>query len=219
MQRFFDILFSSLALIVLSPLLVPVALLLLFTGEGEVFYIQKRIGRHGKPFGLFKFATMLKDSPRLGNGDITIKNDPRVLPAGRFLRKTKINELPQLINIFKGDMSIVGPRPMIPKTFEQYGEDGKFISQVRPGLTGVGSIIFRDEERFLATQSDPATFYFNVINPHKAKLELWYLENQSLRLYFMIIFLTAWVVLFPDSKLHDKWLKGIPQMPDQLARV
>ena len=146
MQRFFDILFSSIALIVLSPLLVPVAILLRLTGEGEIFYIQNRIGRNGQPFGLIKFATMLKNSPNIGNGDITVINDPRVLPAGRFLRKTKINELPQIINIFKGDMSIVGPRPMVPKTFERYGQEGKLISQVRPGLTGVGSIIFRDED-------------------------------------------------------------------------
>lgn len=219
MQRFFDVLFSSLALILLSPLLIPIALLLRFTGEGEIFYVQKRVGRYGKDFGLLKFATMLKDSPNIGNGDITIKNDPRVLPMGKFLRKTKVNELPQLINIFKGDMSIVGPRPLIPKTFEQYGEDGKLISQVRPGLTGVGSIIFRDEERFLASQSDPVSFYFEVISPHKAQLELWYLQNQSVWLYFAIIFMTAWVVLFPNSKLHDSLLAGIPTMPESLLKA
>lgn len=219
MIRFFDLLISALALIILFPLFLPIAVILRYSGEGEIFYIQRRVGRHGKLFGLFKFATMLKNSPSIGNGDITIRNDPRVLPVGNFLRKTKINELPQIFNIFIGDMSIVGPRPMIPKTFEHYGIEGKIISQVRPGLTGVGSIIFRDEERFLATQLDPNAFYFDLIVPYKVKLELWYLQNQSILIYFKIIILTAWVVLVPNSKLPDKWLKGIPQMPEKLKCI
>jgi len=107
MQRFFDIFFSSLALLILLPLLIPIAIILKFTGEGEVFYIQQRMGKGGSMFGLLKFATMLKDSPNIGTGTITVKNDPRVLPIGSFLRKTKINELPQLINILRGDMSII----------------------------------------------------------------------------------------------------------------
>ena len=104
MQRFLDILFSGVALLVLAPLLVPIMVILRFTGEGEVFYIQQRVGKDGEMFGLLKYATMLKDSPSLGTGTITVKDDPRVLPIGKFLRKTKINELPQLLNIIKGDI-------------------------------------------------------------------------------------------------------------------
>ena len=117
MERFFDIFFSGLALLVLSPLFIILILILRFSGEGEIFFLQERIGKDNKPFMLFKFATMLKNSPHIGTGTITVKNDPRVLPIGKFLRKSKINELPQLINIFKGDMSSIGPRPLTLKAF------------------------------------------------------------------------------------------------------
>src|SRR5690606_26719993 len=110
---FFDIVFSFLALLLLSPLLIPIILLLKFTGEGEVFYLQKRMGFRNKEFYIWKFATMLKNSPNMGSGDVTTRNDPRVTPMGKFLRMSKINELPQLINILKGDMSFVGPRPLM----------------------------------------------------------------------------------------------------------
>ena len=109
MERFFDILFSALALLVLSPLLLPIVLILKLSGEGEIFFLQERIGKGGQVFKLFKFATMLKDSPNIGTGTVTMKGDPRVLPVGKFLRKTKINELPQLLNIFFGDTSVIGP--------------------------------------------------------------------------------------------------------------
>ena len=137
MQRSLDILLSGLALLVLSPLLVPVAIALRLTGEGEVFFIQQRVGRGGQPFGLYKFATMLKDSPNIGTGELTVHNDPRVLPVGRFLRKSKINELPQLINVLIGDMSIAGPRPQTPRCFAAFPPAMQDrIKQVRPGLSG-----------------------------------------------------------------------------------
>ena len=170
MQRFFDIIFSSAALIVLSPLLVPIVIILKFTGEGEIFYVQQRVGKDGKMFGLLKFATMLKDSPNMGTGTITVKGDPRVLPFGRFLRKTKINELPQLINILKGDMSIIGPRPQDLRCFVVFPEkDQENIKKVRPGLSGIGSIIFRDEEGIMAREEikDKVYFYDHVISPTK----------------------------------------------------
>ena len=110
MKRTLDVVLSFLALVVLAPFLLPVVVILRFTGEGEVFYIQERAGRGGNSFGLYKFATMLKNSPNIGAGEITVREDPRVLPFGQFLRKTKLNELPQLWNIFIGDMSVVGPR-------------------------------------------------------------------------------------------------------------
>ena len=114
MQRIFDIIFATIALFLLSPLLIPIIIILRFTGEGEIFFIQKRIGMNKNNIKLFKFATMLKDSPNLGSGTVTLHNDPRILPFGSWLRKTKINELPQLINILIGDMSIIGPRPERP---------------------------------------------------------------------------------------------------------
>ena len=150
MERIFDIILSSLALLVCFPLMLPLAVILKSTGEGEIFFIQDRIGKKGKVFGLFKFATMLKDSPNIGTGTVTMKNDPRVLPVGKFLRKTKINELPQLLNILFGQMSIIGPRPLTIQTFSAYSVDTQnIIKQVRPGLSGVGSIIFRGEEEIM----------------------------------------------------------------------
>ena len=118
--RLFDIIISLLALICLLPLFLPILIVLLFSGEGYIFYCQSRVGKGGRIFSLLKFATMLKNSPSIGAGEITLKNDPRVLPFGKFLRKTKINEMPQILNILRGDLSIVGPRPMVPNTFQKY---------------------------------------------------------------------------------------------------
>ena len=160
MRRILDFTISFFAILILSPFIFPILIILRFTGEGEVFYIQNRIGKGGYEFGLLKFATMLKNSPEIGAGEITLKNDPRVLPLGRFLRKTKLNELPQLINILVGDISIVGPRPMVPSTFMKYSEEAQTqLSKIRPGLTGVGSIVFRDEEQYLNNKKDPRKFY------------------------------------------------------------
>jgi lipopolysaccharide/colanic/teichoic acid biosynthesis glycosyltransferase len=217
MQRLLDIFFSGIAIVILSPILAPIACVLRVTGEGEVVYKQARVGKAGISFGLLKFATMLKDSPSIGSGEITIKNDPRVLPLGKFLRKSKINELPQLWNIFIGDMSIVGPRPMVPNTYAKYPLDAqKVLNTVRPGLTGIGSIIFRDEERLLDGREDPIGFYIENITPYKSDLELWFVENNTLWLYIKIIFVTAWVVFFPSSTIVDKAFDGIPIAPDSL---
>lgn len=217
MQRFLDILFSGLALLLLAPLMLPIMLLLRLTGEGEVFYVQERVGLGQRPFGLLKFATMLKESPKIGAGEITVKNDPRILPVGRFLRRTKLNELPQLINILRGDMSLVGPRPMVPNTFAHYAGDARReLCTVRPGLTGVGSILFRDEERYLDGLEDPAAFYREVIIPYKTELERWYIRRRSVGLYLLLIFLTAWVVVFPRSELPERVLRGLPERPAPL---
>ena len=115
-----DILISSIALIVLMPIFIPIILILKFTGEGEIFYFQERVGLNNKTIKIYKFATMLKNSEQIGSGIYTAKNDPRILPFGNFLRKTKINELPQIINILVGEISLVGPRPLIRRTFELY---------------------------------------------------------------------------------------------------
>lgn len=217
MQRAFDIIISLLALIFLFPFLLPIMAILKLTGEREIFYVQQRAGHKGKQFGLLKFATMLKDSPNIGAGDITVKDDPRVLPFGKFLRKTKINELPQLWNVFIGDMSIVGPRPMVPKTYSKYPEFAqKKLDTIRPGLTGVGSIFFRDEEKYLAKKVQPMKFYNEEIIPYKSDLEIWYVDNNSIWLYIKVIFVTAWVIIFPSSKIPYRAFKGIPDSPDSL---
>ncbi|MBD3842092.1 MAG: sugar transferase [Campylobacterales bacterium] len=220
MQRFFDILFSGLALIVFSPFLIPIAIVLRFTGEGEIFYVQQRVGKNGKMFGLLKFATMLKNSPNMTMGTVTVKNDPRVLPFGRFLRKTKINELPQLLNIFLGDMSVIGPRPQTERCFLAFPQNSQdVIKQVKPGLSGIGSIVFRDEESILDNpEIDRLKFYDEVIAPYKGELEQWYVKHQNLYTYFMLIGLTVWIVLFPDSKVYKSIFKDLPVPPNELIK-
>ena len=220
MERFFDILFSSLALIFLFPFLMPIVLILRFTGEKEVFFLQERIGRGGKAFKLFKFATMIKDSPNIGTGTVTIKGDPRVLPVGKFLRKTKINELPQLVNIFMGDMSIIGPRPLTAQTFNSYLKSTQqIVKQVRPGLSGVGSIIFRSEEEIMYGTSASISFYENVIAPYKGSLEESFVANKGLYIYFLSIFMTIWVILIPNTKMVWKMFKKLPEPPLELKQL
>jgi len=218
MQRIFDIFCSLLALLVLSPFLIPVALVLRFTSEGEVFFIQSRIGRNQKKFGLYKFATMLKDSPNIGTGTVTVKGDPRVLPVGQFLRKTKLNELPQILNILLGDMSFVGPRPQTQRCFDAFPRQSQVeIAKVRPGLSGIGSIVFRGEENMMHASGEPEKFYDNVIMPYKGKLEEWYVVHQSLWNYLKCIFVTAWVVLFPSSSIVWTVFSGLPRPPIDLV--
>ena len=215
--RFFDILFSFLAIIFLLPLFAPIVIVLRFTGEREIFYRQERVGQFGRNFDLLKFATMLKDSPTIGAGEITLKNDPRVLPFGRFLRKTKINELPQLFSVLLGQISVVGPRPMVPNTFLKYSLKAQSeLKKIKPGLTGIGSIIFRDEEKFLEGKADPRKFYDEHIIPYKNDLELWYIKNESITTYFKIIFVTAWVIMFSRSKIYEKLFSQLPKLPTSL---
>lgn len=220
MQRVLDVALSGLALLVLAPLLVPIAIALRLTGEGEVFYVQQRVGRGGRRFGLYKFATMLKDSPNLGTGTVTVKDDPRVLPLGRFLRRTKLNELPQLLNIFKGDMSIVGPRPQTRRCFDAFPERSQAeIVKVRPGLSGVGSIVFRDEEELMHVSADPERFYDDVIMPYKGLLEEWYVANRGLWTYLRCIAVTVWVVLVPGSGAVWRAFRGLPEPPVELLEA
>jgi len=219
MDRFFDILFSSIALLFLSPLLVPIVITLRLTGEGEVFFLQERIGKGGEKFNLLKFATMLKDSPNIGTGTVTMRDDPRVLPVGAFLRKTKINELPQLLNIFFGDMSVVGPRPLTSSQFRFYSANiQKTIKGVRPGLSGVGSIVFRGEENLLHGIAASVEFYGEVIAPYKGALEEWFVSNKSLRIYFILIFITVWAVINPKSPLIWRIFRDLPEPPDVLRK-
>ena len=220
MERFFDIIFSITAIIILSPLLLPIIIILRLTGEGEIFFLQERIGINGKSFKLYKFATMLKDSPNIGTRTVTIKGDPRVLPVGKFLRKTKINELPQLLNILFGHMSVVGPRPLTHETFTSYNETIQdLVKQVRPGLSGIGSIIFRDEEEIMSGETASIDFYNNVIAPYKGSVEKWFIANKGIYLYFLIIIVTVWVVLYPRTKILWKIFRDLPEPPDNLKEL
>lgn len=215
-KRFFDIVLSGLAILVLSPLLVPVMIILKCTGEHDIFYGQDRIGYKNRHFKILKFATMLRNSPNMAGGLHTTKDDPRVLPFGRFLRKTKINELPQIFNIFLGDMSIVGPRPLVDKTFAPYSDEVKAkIYSVKPGLTGIGSVVFRDEESLLTECAKKGMnldeAYAKVVSPYKGALEMWYLDHIGLWTDAKLIFLTAWVILFPKSELVFKMFPDLPR--------
>ncbi len=218
MTRIFDIILSGLALIVLSPLLLPIMIVLRLTGEHKVFYLQERVGENGEMFGIWKFATMLENSPNMKNAYITIYGDPRVLPFGRFLRKSKINELPQLVNILKGDISVVGPRPQVKAHLDLYPKDKlDDILSIKPGLTGIASLFFRDEETMISNSGmEPKEFYKEFITPYKAELELWYKENQNLYTYFMLIALTAWSIFFSESKLYKKIFFDLPVAPKEL---
>lgn len=215
MPRIIDVLLSLLALLVLLPLFIPIVVILLLTGERKVFYLQTRVGYKNKDFKIIKFATMLSNSANMGSGSLTLKNDPRVLPFGSFLRKTKINELPQILNIIIGDLSIVGPRPQMQVDFEKYSDDvqGK-IYNVRPGLTGIGSIVFRDEETLIsvaAENENPHDFYKRVIAPYKGELEIWYHSHRSIFIDFQLIFMTVWAIVAPETRLYEKWFKDLPK--------
>ena len=213
LKRLLDITVSFVTLIFLLPLFIMIIIALKLTAEGEVFYFQERIGLNNSRFQIWKFATMLKNSMNVGTGSITLQNDFRVTPIGKFLRKTKINELPQIINILKGDISLVGPRPLVTKTFSAYSSEvQEQIYKVKPGLTGIGSIIFRDEESIISAvkDEDPHEFYKRVIAPYKGELEMWYQDHRSFFLDLQLIFMTAWVILFPKSRLYEKWFKDLP---------
>ncbi len=210
LKRVFDICLAGIALILLSPLIIPSIIILAFTGEREVFYFQQRVGFKNKLFNIWKFATMLKNSPNIGTGEITLRNDPRVTSFGKFLRITKINELPQIFNVLRGEMSIVGPRPLMPVSVALYPNDIKEkIYNAKPGITGIGSLIFRDEEKIVSDAADPKAMYARIY-PYKGELEMWYQQKASLYTDFMIVFLTAWTIVFSKSILVNKIFKDLP---------
>jgi lipopolysaccharide/colanic/teichoic acid biosynthesis glycosyltransferase len=219
-MRFIDFFFSLFLLIVLAPLLIlPIFFLFKIKGLKNFFFSQERVGKNFHFFKIYKISTMNSDSEL--SGTITVKDDSRVLPFGNFLRRSKINELPQLINILKGEMSFVGPRPLTKEVFNLYSEENqKIISTVEPGLTGIGSIFFSDEENLLSQQffSEQIRFYKDIIVPYKASLEIWYVNNKSLYLNVKIMFVT-FLLLFPNSKkLLSFFFKELPQEPKLLKR-
>ncbi len=191
-KRAFDIVCSLLGLIVLSPLLLVVSLLVALTSPGGVFFRQERIGKGGKPFRIFKFRSMRKDNAGL---KITTGNDSRITPVGRFLRKSKIDELPQLINVLVGDMSFVGPRPEVADYVDLYTPYQRQVLLVRPGITGLASIRFRNENDLLTASADPNRTYIEEIMPRKIDLDLEYIPHASVLYDIRLIFQTFAVVI------------------------
>lgn len=215
-KRLFDVVLALGIVLLIAPLMVPIMIGLKLTGEGYIFYLQDRVGYKNRNFKIFKFATMLLNSPNMKGGIFTARNDPRLTPMGGFLRKTKINELPQLINILRGEMSFVGPRPVMPQSFAEYPQHVQnVIYNVQPGITGVGSIVFRDEEEIINTAKergeDVAELYGTQIYGYKGELEAWYQGKHSFLLDMTILFCTGWVILFPKSKLLFKLYPDIPR--------
>lgn len=189
MIRLFDILFSLLGLLLLSPLFVILCLAICLESKGGAFYIQERIGLNGKPFGLYKFRSM-----RIGSdseGLLTIgERDNRITRIGYFMRKTKMDELPQLLNVLKGDMSLVGPRPEVRKYTDLYTEEQRRVLSVRPGITDYASIEYVHENELLSQAEDPERMYIEKVMPDKIKLNMKYLDHYTVGEYFKIIFLT-----------------------------
>ncbi|MBV2246196.1 MAG: sugar transferase [Lentimicrobium sp.] len=218
-KRFGDLLASLVGMTLFLPFFIPLAIALKLTGEGYVFYLQERIGFRNQPFKIWKFATMLKASPSLGTGSITVKNDWRLTPLGKYLRGSKVNEIPQLINIFIGNMSVVGPRPLMKVDFMKFSPEvqARFY-ECKPGLTGIASLIFRDEEKYYHDiQIDPHEFDRLYIAPYKGKLEAWYALNCSFKTDFLIILLTAAAVFSSDQKMAFRVFKNLPPLPETIA--
>lgn len=189
MKRFFDIFFSAWGLLVLAPVFLILCLIIKAEGKGSCFYVQERIGKDGKPFGLYKFRTMRAGAE--SEGLLTVgEHDTRITRIGYFLRKFKIDELPQLLNVLKGDMSLVGPRPEVRKYVELYTEAQRKVLCVRPGITDYASIEYVNENELLSQAEDPNRVYIEEIMPDKIKLNMKYLEHYTLKEYFKIIFLT-----------------------------
>lgn len=189
MIRFFDILFSSLGVVVLSPLFLVLAVWIKLDSKGPVFYKQSRVGKNDEDFRLYKFRTMVVNADK--KGLITVGGrDPRVTRAGYFLRKYKLDELPQLVNVLRGNMSLVGPRPEVRKYVEMYTPEQRKVLSVKPGLTDYASIHYIDENRVLAKSDDPERTYIDIIIPEKISYNMKYIENRSVKEYFKIIFMT-----------------------------
>lgn len=188
-KRIFDFLASLLGIIILSPILLIVAIAIKIDSKGKILFLQKRIGKNGIPFYIYKFRTMVSDAEKLGK-QITVGKDNRITKVGAFLRKYKIDELPQLFNVLKGDMSLVGPRPEVPKYVDLYTESERRVLEVRPGITDLASLRYKDENDILGKVDNPEEYYINVIMKDKLKLNLEYIEKSNLIFDISLIFKT-----------------------------
>ncbi len=200
MKRAFDFVVSMLGLIVLGPVLAAVATAIKVESRGPVFYRGLRAGRHGKPFRIFKFRTMVMNAEALGSAS-TPEDDRRITRVGHFLRKLKLDEVPQLLNVLRGEMSLVGPRPQVPWAVEQYTPEERTILGVRPGITDPASVRFRNESELLRGSMDPDKDYFEKIHPEKMRLSLEYVRKQSFLLDCKILLQTMLVVVVPGQSI------------------
>lgn len=178
-KRVCDFILSLIGIIVLSPIFIIVSIAIKLDSKGKILFLQKRVGRYGKEFNIYKFRTMVSDAERLGK-QITVGNDNRITKVGAFLRKYKIDELPQLFNVLKGDMSLVGPRPEVPKYVKLYSDEQKKVLNVRPGITDMASLRYKDENEILGKVDNPEEYYINVIMKDKLKLNLEYIEKSNI---------------------------------------
>ena len=188
-KRIFDFICSTLGLIVLSPILIAIAIKIKMGSDGPVFFKQIRVGEKNKEFEILKFRTMVVDAEKLGR-QITVGNDSRITKVGGFLRKYKLDELPQLINVFKGDMSLVGPRPEVPRYVKLYNEEQRKVLEVKPGITDLASIRYSDENDLLGEAENPDDLYINTIMPDKLALNLQYINNNNVIFDIYIILKT-----------------------------
>ena len=188
-KRIFDIICSSLGLIVLSPMLIIVTILIKKGSDGPVFFKQIRVGENEKEFLILKFRTMVVDAEKLGK-QITIGNDSRITKIGALLRKYKLDELPQLINVFKGEMSLVGPRPEVPRYVKLYTEEQRKVLKIKPGITDLASLRYKDENDLLGDKQDPEAFYINTVMPDKLSLNLEYMKKNNVIFDIYIIIKT-----------------------------
>lgn len=203
-KRSFDIFFSTTALVLFSPFFLLGSLLAKLQSTGPVFYKAKRVGKGGTVFTMYKFRTMVVNADRLGGG-LTVHKDSRVTPIGRFLRFTKLDELPNLINVLKGEMSIIGPRPEAPNYVKYYTEAQKQVLQVKPGITGPSQIANRNEEQKLRQQVDPEHYYITELMPKKLELDLHYVHTYRFTSDIGWLFKTFWVLVFPPKEIsHSK---------------
>ena len=190
MIRFFDFILSLVGLVVLAPIFIVLAIWIKTDSKGPVFYKQVRVGQNGIDFGLFKFRSMVVDADK--KGLITVGGrDPRITRSGYFIRKYKLDELPQLINVLLGDMSLVGPRPEVRKYVELYTDEQQKVLSAKPGITDYASIEYMDENEILGKSNDPEKTYIEEIMPEKIKYNMKYINNKNLFEYFKIIFLTV----------------------------
>lgn len=188
-KRIFDIICSGIGIIILSPILLIISILIKKGSDGPVFFKQIRVGEKGKEFEILKFRTMVVDAEKLGR-QITVGKDNRITKIGAFLRKYKLDELPQLINVFKGDMSLVGPRPEVPRYVKLYNEEQGKVLDVKPGITDLASIRYRDENDLLGKAEDPDDMYINTIMPDKLALNMEYINKSNIFFDIYIILQT-----------------------------
>ena len=193
-KRVFDVVVSCMALLILSPLLFVIAVAIKIDSDGPVLFKQERVGLNGQRFEIYKFRTMVANAANLGP-NITTRNDPRITRVGAFLRRWYLDELPQLINVLKGEMSIVGPRPETPEYVDLYTSEQRQVLSVKPGMAGLATIVYRNEEQLLAESHDPEAFYIEHVMPERLKLELEYVKNQSLLYDLKLLAQMVWVTL------------------------